>query len=149
MSTNANKDVVGQLVDHLNDGRLELLDEILAADYQQDNPSVPGGREGLKALFARLRAAFPDLSGSIEELVAEDDEVVALSRMRGTHQGDLPGISATGRSVDLASMDLYRIRGGRVVERFGRFNELGMLEQLEVAHDLGWPGSRSSGAPST
>jgi steroid delta-isomerase-like uncharacterized protein len=138
----ANKDLVRQLVEHLNEDRLDRLDDVVATDYLQDNPSVPGGREGLKALFARLRSAFPDLSISIEDLIEEGDAVVAVTRMRGTHRGDLPGVAATDRAVDVSSMDLYRVRDGKIVEHFGRFDELGMLGQLGVAHDLSWPGPK-------
>jgi steroid delta-isomerase-like uncharacterized protein len=140
MSTDANKELVRRLVQALNDNRLELLDDVVARDYRQGNESVAAGREGLKALFGRLRSAFPDLSVSIDELIAEGDAVVAVTRMRGTQRGDLPGVAATGRGVHVSSIDLYRIADGGIVEHFGRFDELGMLEQLGVAHDLSWPG---------
>lgn len=140
MSTDANKDLVRRLVDDLNENRLDLLDEVVATDYRQDNPSVPPGREGLKALFGRLRGAFPDLAVTIDDMVAEDDAVIAVTTMTGTQRGDLPGIHATERPVNVSSIDVYRIRGDKIVEHFGRFDELGMLEQLGVAHDLSWPG---------
>ena len=126
----------------MNEDRLQLLDEVVALDYQQDNPSAPGGREGLKSLFARLRQAFPDLAVTIDRLIAEEDWVVAVTRMRGTQRGELPGIRPTGRTVDVSSIDLYRVANGKIVEHFGRFDELGMLDQLGVAHDLSWPGPR-------
>jgi predicted SnoaL-like aldol condensation-catalyzing enzyme len=84
MSIETNKELVRRLVASLNDGRLELLDDVVAPDYRQDNRSVGAGREGLKALFGRLRAAFPDLSVSVDQLVGEADAVVAVTRMRGT-----------------------------------------------------------------
>jgi predicted ester cyclase len=142
MSTDDNKQLVRQLIQALNDNRIQDLDELVGAQYDQDNPSVYPGRAGLKELFTRLRSAFPDLNVSITELVAEGDHVVAVTTMRGTQQGELPGIKPTGRSVNVSSMDLYRIQDNRIVEHFGRFDELGMLEQLGIAHDLEWPGSR-------
>jgi steroid delta-isomerase-like uncharacterized protein len=141
MSTDDNKELVRQLVAALNDNRIQDLDELVAVQYDQDNPSVYPGRAGLKELFTRLRSAFPDLNVSIEQLVAEGDRVVAVSRMNGTQQGELPGIKPSGRTVNVSSMDLYRVQDGRIVEHFGRFDELGMLEQLGIAHDLEWPGS--------
>jgi steroid delta-isomerase-like uncharacterized protein len=140
MSIETNKELVRRLVASLNDGRLELLDDVVAPDYRQDNRSVGAGREGLKALFGRLRAAFPDLSVSVDQLVGEADAVVAVTRMRGTQRGDLPGVPASGRTVDVSSIDVYTVADDRIVEHFGRFDELGMLEQLGVAHDLSWPG---------
>ena len=142
MTTDGNKELVRQLIQALNDNRIQDLDELVAASYDQDNPSVYPGREGLKSLFTRLRMAFPDLNVSIQQLIAEGDHVVAVTSMQGTQQGELPGIEATGRSVNVSSMDLYRLQDDRIVEHFGRFDELGMLEQLGVAHDLEWPGSR-------
>jgi steroid delta-isomerase-like uncharacterized protein len=142
VTTDENKELVRQLIGALNDNRIQDLDELVAASYDQDNPSVHPGRAGLKALFTRLRSAFPDLNVSIQQLIAEGDHVVAVTSMQGTQQGDLPGIKATGRSVKVSSIDVYRTQAGRVVEHFGRFDELGMLEQLGIAHDLEWPGSR-------
>jgi predicted ester cyclase len=142
MKTDENKELIHQLVEALNDNRIQDLDELVTTDYDQDNPSVYPGRAGLKELFTRLRSAFPDLHVSIQQLIAEGDHVVAVTTMRGTQEGNLPGIKPTGRSVDVSSIDLYRIAGSRIVEHFGRFDELGMLEQLGVAHDLEWPGSR-------
>ena len=142
MSIDDNKELVRQLVGALNDNRIQDLDELVAAQYDQDNPSVHPGRAGLKELFTRLRSAFPDLNVTIQQLLAEGDQVVAVSTLRGTQQGELPGIKPTGRSVNVSSMDLYRIQDGRIVEHFGRFDELVMLEQLGIAHDLEWPGSR-------
>ena len=140
MSIDVNKNLVQRLLEGLNGGRLEILDDIVAEDYQQDNASVRGGREGLKALFTRLRIAFPDLSVSVDELVGEGDTVVAATTFRGTQDGDLVGIAPTGRRIEVSSLDLYRVADGRIAEHFGRFDELGMLDQLGIAHDLTWTG---------
>ena len=142
MSTDGNKELVRQLIQALNDNRIQDIDELVGAQYDQDNKSVYPGRAGLKELVTRLRSAFPDLNVSISELVSEGDHVVAVTTMRGTQQGELPGIKPTGRPVNVSSMDLYRIQGDRIVEHFGRFDELGMMDQLGVAHDMAWPGSR-------
>src|SRR5262245_2120190 len=112
MSTDDNKELVRQLIQALDDNRIQDLDELVAAQYDQDNKSVYPGRAGLKELFTRLRSAFPDLNVTIENLVAEGDHVVAVTRMHGTQQGELPGIKPTGKSVDVSSMDLYRIQDG-------------------------------------
>jgi predicted SnoaL-like aldol condensation-catalyzing enzyme len=42
--------------------------------------------------------------------------------------------------VEFRSMDIYRIADGQIVEHYGRIDELGLLEQLGVKHDLAWPG---------
>jgi steroid delta-isomerase-like uncharacterized protein len=142
MSTDDNKQLVRQLIEALNDNRIQDLDELIGAQYDQDNKSVYPGRAGLKELFTRLRSAFPDLNVSIQQLIAEGDEVVAVTTMRGTQRGELPGIKPTGKPVNVTSMDLYRVQNDRIVEHFGRFDELGMMEQLGVGHDMSWPGSR-------
>jgi predicted ester cyclase len=44
-----------------------------------------------------LRAAFPDLEITIDDQIAESDQVCFRATTRGTHQGEIFGIPATGK----------------------------------------------------
>jgi predicted ester cyclase len=52
--------------------------------------------------------------------------------MRGTHNGPLMGIAATGKPVTVAGIDVFRIAGGQIVELWQHLDQLGMLQQLGV-----------------
>ena len=83
-------------------------------------------------MVGAFRAAFPDLRVKNEDVIAEGDKVVARWTARGTHNGALMNIPPTGKQVTLKGIDVLRIEGGKIVERWGEFDALGMLHQLGV-----------------
>ena len=138
MSTEENKAIARRLYETFNraisTGNMSLLDEVLAADGVDHNPA-PGqapGLEGVKQVFSQFLAAFPDLQFTVEDMIAEGDKVASRITTRGTHKGDFQGIPATGKQVTQTGIDIVRIAGGKVVERWGEFDNLGLLQQLGV-----------------
>lgn len=79
-----------------------------------------------------FRTAFPDLYGTIEDLIAEGDKVVTRITYRGTHQGEFMGIPPTGRPVTMTFTGINRIAGGKIAEGWVNFDALGMMQQLGV-----------------
>ena len=133
MSAEANRALVYRVVEEVwTRGHLAVVDETFAPDYHEHNPrfGLPPGPEGYKQGVAALRAAFPDLRLTLEDLVAAGDKVAFRYTMRGTHRGPLPGLPPTGRAFAITGMVLARIAAGRVVERAGNQDELGLLQQL-------------------
>jgi predicted ester cyclase len=65
-------------------------------------------------------------------MVAEGDMVVTRWRARGTHRGELMGIAPTGKEVAIKGIDVLRIAGGRMVERWAEYNDLELMQQLGV-----------------
>ncbi|MBW8796815.1 MAG: ester cyclase [Streptomyces sp.] len=114
-------------------GDLDALDAIVAAGSTDHDPA-PGqtpGPGGYKAMFGELRRAFPDLHLQVEHLIATDDELAFAYVISGTHLGPLMGRPATGRKVSYRGMQISRFDGdGKLVERWGSSDELGMLRQL-------------------
>jgi steroid delta-isomerase-like uncharacterized protein len=131
----ANEAVARRIVEEvLNRGDLAVVDELFADDFRDHNPR-PGqgpGREGYKQAIALLRTTFPDLVYTIADVIAADDKVVLRLEARGTHQGDLMGIAATGKPVRIAGIVIDRIVDGKLVERWGLGDDLDLLEQLGV-----------------
>ncbi|MFF4839642.1 ester cyclase [Streptomyces collinus] len=117
-------------------GDLDALDEIVAPDAIDHDPA-PGqgpGPHGYKAMFGQLRAAFPDLNVQVEHLMATEDELAFAYVITGTHLGPLMGRPATGRKVSYRGMQISRFDSdGKLVERWGSSDELGMLRQLGLA----------------
>ncbi|MFF8406211.1 ester cyclase [Streptomyces sp. NPDC015684] len=117
-------------------GDLDALDAIVAPDAVDHDPA-PGqgpGPDGYEAMFGELRSAFPDLHVRVEHLMATDDELAFAYVITGTHLGPLMGRPATGRKVSYRGMQISRFDGdGKLVERWGSSDELGMLRQLGLA----------------
>ncbi|WP_437815359.1 ester cyclase [Sorangium sp. So ce1078] len=116
-------------------GRLEVLDELLAPGYVNHTPSTPDpppGPGGLKPIVAAFRVAFPDLHFTIEDLFVKGDRVAVRVRMEGTQDGPLFGIAATHRRVSVEQINIELFRGGKIVEHWRVTDELGLMRQLGV-----------------
>lgn len=115
------------------DGDTDVVDELVREDFVNHNPLVPSappGRDGFKQNVAALRAAFPDVEFSIEDVVAEGDKVAFRTVGTGTHEGELLGIPPTGRAVTFSGIVIFRFEGGQVAERWAQLDTLGLLRQL-------------------
>ena len=134
MSAKENEAIVRRLMEGAYTNP-EVNDELVADDYVGHFPPNPTrhGPEDLKLFNAQAVAAFPDAHASIEDLIAEGDEVAVRWTLRGTHEGELRGgVPATGLRVEVSGITISRIRNGRVVENWGNYDMLGMLQQLGV-----------------
>lgn len=133
MSAEANTALIHRLIEEVwNRGDLALVDEAFAPDYREHNPrpGLPAGVEGYKQGVAGLRAAFPDLRLTLEDLVAAGDKIAFRYTMRGTHHGPLIGLAPTGKPFAITGMVFARIVADKVVERAGNQDELALLQQL-------------------
>jgi len=117
-----------------NEGNLSAIDELAAANYEDHNqpPGMPSGIEGVKQTIAMYQTAFPDTRMTVEDEFAQGDRVVIRWTARGTHTGELMGIPPTGKQVTVTGIDVYRVAGGKLVERWGEFDQMGMMQQLGV-----------------
>ncbi len=115
-------------------GDAKLIDEHMAPGYVLHKP--PTGfqptRDGLKAILQAMRGAFPDLRMTVEDVIAEGDKVVQRRVYQGTHKGELFGIPATGKSVNVSQITVSRVADGKFVEEWAETDFLGMLQQLGV-----------------
>lgn len=129
----ANKALVRKLFDEVfNGGRLELLDELIAVGYAENNPA-PGqgpGAAGVRGKIEALRTGFPDVRFVLDELVGEGAIVAARYHWQGTHTGPFLGMPGTGKKVVVAGMDFYRFAEGRLAEHWETVDEFGLLAQL-------------------
>jgi steroid delta-isomerase-like uncharacterized protein len=130
----ANKRLVDAFIQEaFTRGDLSAVDRYLDPAFVNHDPPFPGaptGPEGMRYAAQMFRAACPDWHSDLEQLVEEDDVVVERFTARGTHQGELMGAPGTGRPLALKGINVFRIRDGRIVERWGRLDEKGLAEQL-------------------
>ena len=130
----ANKDLVRRLYGTLMaKGDTAAADEILAKDYiDHDIPGpFPGTREGLQSAVLGVRAAFPDIEPELHEMLAEGDFVSVRVEAGGTYTGEpFAGISASGKPIRWEEMHIFRLRDGKIVEHWGVFDLLSILQQL-------------------
>jgi steroid delta-isomerase-like uncharacterized protein len=126
------KDVYRRIIDAISRGDADALDELMAPDIVDHNP-VPDqapGVEGFKQWMATARDSFPDLSGTVEDVLAEGDRVAARVMWHGTHAGEFLGVPPTGRTVSFPAFHIVRFSGRRAVEWWGTADLLSVIQQL-------------------
>ncbi len=125
-----------------NEGRLDVVDQVVAEDYVEHLPLPPGlptGRAGLKAFVAGIRAAFPDFKYSVIHEIAEGELIVQHLSASGTMKGDFAGMPATGKHATWNEVHIARVANGMLVEHWPVIDQLGMLQQLGVIPVPGAP----------
>jgi steroid delta-isomerase-like uncharacterized protein len=133
-TTDQNKTTVTDFIGGLfTEGDLGAVDQYLAEDFVNNDPpfGASADREGMRTAGAMFRSVFPDWHSDLHQLVAEGDTVVEVFTASGTHTGtEIMGVAATGRTVALQGINVFRLRDGLIVERWGRLDDLGLLHQL-------------------
>ena len=118
----------------LNKGKIELFDELCASNFVKHTlqPGADYGIEGSKQSVLMLRAAFPDITYTVEDLIAEGDKVVARWNAQGTHTGEFMGIPPTNKPVRFSGIEIIRVVDGQAVEEWEELDRLGLMTQLGV-----------------
>jgi steroid delta-isomerase-like uncharacterized protein len=146
MSTEENKAIaqreIAELYNHT--GNLDVADEIYAPDFVGHDPTQPEDLRGLDAarqFAATQRTAFPDLSCTIEDQVAEGDKVVTRFSAHGTHQGETEELGPpTGKRMEITGISIERFSEGKVVESWDNYDALGMMQQLGMVPEAAQQG---------
>lgn len=102
----------------------------LAPHFVDHGPVEADAADAAHGWLAELQQAFPDLHATIDDLVAEDDRVVARKTWTGTHAGAFRGLEPTGRRVVFGGVVIWRIEQGRLAERWVTLDLLGLVAQL-------------------
>jgi len=114
-----------------NHGDPRAADELIAADVTLRNPpAVVTSLNDYKKGMAAFHTAFPDLHFTVEEMVAEGDQVVVRWSLRATHLGVYQGKPATGKPVLVTGMSWFRLARGKIQEITVSMDRLGQWQQL-------------------
>ncbi len=136
MSTEDNKAIARRVFEEgLNQGKVAVYDEVFAPNYIHHDPDRPTIRtlEDFKRYITMTRSAYPDIHLTVEDMIAEGEQVVVRWTWRGTNTGDLViprHIPATGKQVTVTGITISRFAGGKFVEDWHVADYLGMYQQL-------------------
>lgn len=131
-----NKALVLQVQDEVwNKGNLSVINTAISPDFV-DHPTrrawdVPAqGRDAMIQAVNMLRAAMPNYRSEPMQVVAEGDRVMILARLTGTQTGQLLNFAPTGKSFSVTEISEFRLANGKIVERWGLVDMVGMMMQL-------------------
>ncbi len=134
MSKDQNIKAQEKFGDAVNSGNLEIIREVVSEKVKDHDPAeIQGsGSQGFIDFFDSMKSAFPDFGVEVEHLVADEDNVSFAYTASGTHKGEFMGVSPTGKKFSVRGMQIGRFENGKLVERWGATDELGILKQLGV-----------------
>lgn len=139
MGKEQNLEATKKLGEAVSSGDLQALHEIFSANVVEHDPA-PGqgkGPEGYIKLFTMMRTAFPDLKVTVEHVVQDENNLAMAYKIHGTHKGEFMGIAPTGKAFEARGMQIGRYENGKIVERWGSSDELGLVKQLGATLNTG------------
>ncbi len=119
-----------------NQGTLTLLDELVAADHAYHDPTTPRvapGPAGIRRLVAEHRAAFPDATVTLDDVVAVGDRVAVRFTERATHRGRAMGATGTGRTMMVTGVAVFRVAHRQMAETWVSWDAYGLAQQLGLS----------------
>jgi ketosteroid isomerase-like protein len=129
-----NRRLVSRYFDEVwNQGRLDVLDELLAPDYLNHSPGIPNPRPGpqdLKPIVRMMREAITGLHYEVLDMVVAPDKVAVHLRVTGRHTGELFGMPARGAAIDVRQMQIEWIRDGRIWQHWRLTDEAALARQV-------------------
>lgn len=134
MSAEANEQLLARYVREVwDEGDLDALERFLSPDFKRHvSPTLPPlDRDGQVERLRAFRSAFPDITLSVEDVVAADDRVAFRSTIRGTHRGALAGRDATEKQIIVGLVDIVRVENGLFAEQWGGPDMSDLFRQLE------------------
>ena len=130
MTIEANKALVRRAIGY-NHGAADSGTDIFARDFVAYMPSQPPmDRPTFEHFVAGVTTGMPGYTYEIHDQIAQGDLVANRVTWRGVHSGTLAGVPATGRSVELRGINMFRVKDGRVVEQWAQLDMLGLLQQI-------------------
>jgi steroid delta-isomerase-like uncharacterized protein len=135
MNTERNAEIASLFFDDVfNNGNLDVVDQIFAPEYiGYSSATLNGpieGPEGIKRFVTMYREAFPDIHFEFEDVITTPNQVCVRWTTTGTHEGNLRGIAATGRRIEVRGIGIANIVDQQIRVSHSEVNTLSMLRQL-------------------
>jgi steroid delta-isomerase-like uncharacterized protein len=132
-----NKEIARKFMDECwSQGKLDPMQELVSAKCNFHDPVFPSlgaGADNIKRHISTCRNGFPDLKFTIEDTIAERNEVVLHWTARGTHKGQFLGMAPTNKKATVSGTSIFRIENGKIVEQWADWNLMSLMEQLGMA----------------
>ena len=135
-TSDQNKQVVQTFVEECwNRGNLNKVSDLCTDQVRFHDPVFPNlnpGTQNVRNHIEGCRKAFPDIHFTIDDTIAERNEVVIHWTAQGTHKGPFLGMQPTNRKATVNGTSIYRLEGSKIAEGYANWNLATMLAQLGV-----------------
>lgn len=123
-----------RMIDAMNSGQLDQLDEVMAPDLVRHCPATPQleirSLAQFKEFLRQFASSFPDNVQTFHRMVADEGQVAVWATYEGTHLGAMGPIPATGKRLCFEFATHMRIEHGRIAELWTLWDNVDILRQL-------------------
>ena len=125
----------GRMGELIGSQQYDHLTEVLADDFVDHDPAPdqPEGPSGIGVFWQTFGDAFSDIALEPVQVIATEDFVTAVLNVSGKHTGTFLGHEATDKTFTVRGIQVSKFQDGKLVERWGSTDQLGMLQQLGLA----------------
>ena len=129
-----------------NKGNLNAISEFVAVNCRFHDPAFPhlvSGAANMRSHIENCRRGFPDMRITIDDTIAEGNEVVHHWTVTGTHRGQFLGMAPTNRKATVSGTSIFRIHNSKIAEQWSDWNLMSLMEQLGIASVQASPANTS------
>jgi steroid delta-isomerase-like uncharacterized protein len=126
------KAVVRQFYALLDKGDMNGISQLLSDKFVWHIAGVPAplDKQSSVGFLQAFRAAFPDMQHSLDPQIAEGDRVATPLTFRGTHRGELQGVPASGKRVEILALNIHRILSGKIAHAESVVDMMSLMQQI-------------------
>lgn len=131
------KTKISNAYDVFNSYDFDKLGEYIDDNFIEHSPD-PGqkqGLEGLKDAFREMKKGFPDYKLTINDIIVSGDKASVLFTFTGTNSGEMMGMKATNKKVEVQGIDYLYFKNGKATEHWGYIDMHKLMEQLGMGKD--------------
>lgn len=142
--TDETRRVIEDMVDGLNDHRIDDMGEFFAENFRWIGNFGCGTKRGLQQFQDNwqrpFQAAFTDKVCVDEARLFMGEWAAAFGRQEATHSGAFMGVEPTGNRVVIRYMDFWKVENGRIADNWVMVDFPDILAQLgvDVFNGEGW-----------
>lgn len=129
----SNQHLAYSFAQSLTERDLDAYADLLHDEYVNHNAFAAPGKAGSVGIFAAFLHAFPDFTVTVEDVYEDGETLIGRFRYRGTFTRPFLGYEPTGQGVEMRSIDIWRVRDGRLQEHWDELNTLDFFLQLGAA----------------
>ena len=133
------KYILADLIDAWNEHDADRVVSFFAPEYTGTDASEPGeqhGPAGIRQTVQRYLAAFPDLTINQDQVVLCGESAAIQMTVRGTHQGNIMHIPASGRLTEIQGVAFLKFEQARIIQASYLWDVAGFLRTIGLLPDL-------------
>jgi steroid delta-isomerase-like uncharacterized protein len=127
-----NKAMVRKFYAFLDKGDMTGISQLLSDKFVWHVAGIPApfDKQSSVGFLQAFQAAFPDMQHSLDPQIAEGDRVVTSLTFRATHRGELMGVPASGKRVEMRALNIHRILEGKIAHAESVVDMMSLMQQI-------------------